>query len=130
MSNQTYFQDEWLEEDEFSSWVARVLDDNKKAKCKVCRKSFELSNMGRGSLTSHQMKSEKHKRLMQNLSAFLVKLKPKSSADNRQDSVSNRSNDVCGETNEKNKQQTTLEFVVSNSEKLKAEIIWTFENHV
>ena len=30
MINQTYSQDEWLEEDEFSSWVARVLDDNKK----------------------------------------------------------------------------------------------------
>ena len=54
MSNQTYFQDEWLEEDEFSSWVARVLDDNKKANCKVCGKIFELSNMGRGALTSHQ----------------------------------------------------------------------------
>ena len=33
MSNQTYFQYEWLEEDEFSSWVVGVLDDNKKAKC-------------------------------------------------------------------------------------------------
>ena len=50
MSNQTYFQDEWLEENKFSSLVAQVLDDNKKAKCKVCRKSFELSIMGRGAL--------------------------------------------------------------------------------
>ena len=123
MSNQTYFQDEWLEEDKFSSWVARVLDDNKKAKCKVCRKSFELSNMGRGALTNHQTKSEKHKSLMKNLSAFLVKPKLKSSADNRQDSVSNESNDVCGETNEKNKQQATLEVVVSNSD-------LDFENHI
>ena len=45
MSNQAYVKYEWLEEDEFSSWVARVLDVNKKAKCKVCGKSFELSNM-------------------------------------------------------------------------------------
>ena len=107
MSNQTYFQDEWLEEYEFSSWLARVLDYNKKAKYKVCRKSFELSNMGRGALTSHQTKSEKHKRVMKNLSAFLVKPKPKSSAGNRQDFVNNKSNDVSGETNEKNKQQAT-----------------------
>ena len=83
MSNQTYFQDEWLEENKFSSLVAQVLDDNKKAKCKVCRKSFELSIMGRGALTSsHQTKSEKHNYLMKKLSAFLVKLKPKSFADN------------------------------------------------
>ena len=83
--------------------------------------------MGRGALTSHQTKSEKHKRLMKNLSAFLVKPKPKSSADNREDSVSNKSNDVSGETSEKYKQQATLEAVVNNSEKLKAEIIWTLK---
>ena len=104
-----------------------MLDDNKKAKCKVFRKSFELSNMGRGPLTSHQMESERHKCLIKNLSAILVKLKPKSSADNRQDSVSNKSNDVSGEANGKNKQQATLEVVVNNSEKLKAEIIWTLK---
>ena len=104
-----------------------MLDDNKKEKCKVCRKSFELSNMGRGALTSHQTKSERHKRLMKNLSAFLVKPKPKSSVDNRQDSISNKSNDVSVETNDKNKQPVTLEVVVKNSEKLKAEIVWTLK---
>ena len=104
-----------------------MLDDNKKENCKVCRKSFELSNMGRGALTSHQTKSERHKRLMKNLSAFLVKPKPKSSVDNRQDSISNKSNDVSVETNDKNKQPVTLEVVVKNSEKLKAEIVWTLK---
>ena len=53
---------------------------------------------------------------MKNLSAFVVKPKLKYSADNRQDSVSNKSNDVSGETNEENKQQATLEVVVNNSE--------------
>ena len=48
MSNQTYFQDEWLEEVEFSAWLARLLDDNKKAKCKVCRKGFECLTCGEG----------------------------------------------------------------------------------
>ena len=127
MSNQTYFQDEGLEDDKFSSWVAQVLGDNKNAKCKVCRKSFELSSMGRGAFTSHQTKSEKLNCLMKNLSAFLVKPKPKSSVDNRQDSGSNKSNDACGETNKKNRQQATLEVVMNNSEKLKTEIIWTLK---
>ena len=104
-----------------------MLNDNKKAKCKVRRKSFELSNMRRGALTSHQTKSERHKRLMKNLSAFLVKPKPKSSVDNRQDSIRNKSNDVSVETNDKNKQQVILEVVVNNSEKLKAEIVWTLK---
>ena len=70
MNNQTYFQDEWQDEDKFSSWVAQVHDDIKKAKCEVSKKSLELSDMGRGALTSHQMKSEKYKRLIKNLSAF------------------------------------------------------------
>ena len=64
---------------------------------------------------------------MKNLSAFLVKPKPESSADNRQDSVSKESNDVSCETYVKNKQQATLEIAVNNSEKLKAEIIWTLK---
>ena len=40
---------------------------------------------------------------------------------------SNRSKDVSGETNEKNKQEATLEVVVNNPEKLKAGIIWTLK---
>ena len=43
------------------------------------------------------------------------------------DSVSSKSNDVIGETNKKNKQQAALEVVVNNSDKLKAEIIWTLK---
>ena len=59
--------------------------------------------MGRGALTSHQTKIEKRKCLMKTLSAILAKPKPKSSADNWQDSVSNKSSDVSDETNKKNK---------------------------
>ena len=55
----------------------------------------------------------------------MVKPKRKSSTDNRHDSVSNKSVDISGETNEKNKQQAILEVVVNSSEKIKAEIIWT-----
>ena len=40
ISNQTYFQDKWLEADEFSSWVARMLDDNKKAKVKFVERAL------------------------------------------------------------------------------------------
>ena len=69
----------------------------------------------------------RNNRLIKILSAFLVKPKLKSSADNRQESVSNKSNDVSGETSEKNKQQANLEVAVNNSEKFKAEIIWTLK---
>ena len=63
---------------------------------------------------------------MNNLGAFQVQTKPKSPADNRQDFVSNKPNDISGETNAKNKQQATLEVAVHNSEKL-GDIIWTLK---
>ena len=83
--------------------------------------------MRRGALTSHQTKNENYKRLMKHLSAFLVKPKLNSSANNRQVSVSNKSNVICGEINKKNKHQASLEVIVNNSEKFKAEIVWTLK---
>ena len=55
---------------------------------------------------------------MNNLSAFLVQTKLKSPADNIQDFVSNKPDDISGETNAKNKQQAPLEVIAHNSEKL------------
>ena len=54
---QTYFQADWLLNDEFKIWLASVPEDNTKACCKLCKKSFGLSNMGKAALISHQMKS-------------------------------------------------------------------------
>ena len=56
----------------------------------------------------------------------MVQTKLKSPADNIQDFVSNKPDDISGETNAKNKQQATLEVAVHNSEKL-WDIIWTLK---
>ena len=48
MSNQTYSQDELLEEDEFSSWVARVLDDKKKQNVKFVERALSCLTWGEG----------------------------------------------------------------------------------
>ena len=37
---------------EFKAWLVEV-EDNTKAHCKRCRKTFELSNLGVGTLRSH-----------------------------------------------------------------------------
>ena len=76
-SKQTYFQADWLLNDEFKIWLVSVPEDNTKALCKLCKKSFGLSNMGKAALISHQM-SKKHLTYMKNMSAFLTSPKPKS----------------------------------------------------
>ena len=48
MSNQTYFQDDWLEEVEFSAWLARVLDDNKKLNVKFVERALSCLTCGEG----------------------------------------------------------------------------------
>ena len=55
---QAHFQADWLLNDEFKIWLASVSEDNTKAHCKLCKKSFGLSNMGKPALISHQTKSK------------------------------------------------------------------------
>ena len=124
-SKQTYFQADWLLNDEFKIWLASVPEDNTKARCKLCKKSFGLSNMGKAALINHQSKSKKHLTYTKNMSAFLTSPKTKSSSGHKS-SVSNEAN--TSKDNEGSKQQSTLEVIVNNSDKLKAEIIWALKS--
>ena len=49
---QTYLNDYWFEEDAFKSWLSKATD-KKQARCRLCRKDFELSNMVKKALLSH-----------------------------------------------------------------------------
>ena len=100
-------------------------EDNTKTSYELFKKSFGLSNMAKAALISHQMKSKKHLTYMKNMSAFLTSPKPKSSS-GRKSSASNEAN--TSKDNEGSKQQSTLEVIVNNSDKLKAEIIWALKS--
>ena len=54
------FQDSWLQNEPYSSWVVKV-DDIYSAKCRLCCKTFSIANMGVKALDAHA-KGEKHKR--------------------------------------------------------------------
>lgn len=61
-SKHSIFNPEWLDRTlspEFSSWILPVTTNKYQASCTVCKKNFELSNMGRRAVTSH-MKSATH----------------------------------------------------------------------
>ena len=59
-NKKTRFNLGWLEMKEYSSWISAVENDQLSAYCKLCFKTFTLSNMGEKSLSSH-MKSQKHR---------------------------------------------------------------------
>lgn len=54
------FQQKWLEEEQFKSWLKPVDGQPGFAFCTVCKKNVQLCTMGVNALKSH-MQSEKHK---------------------------------------------------------------------
>ncbi|XP_047990547.1 uncharacterized protein LOC125229685 [Leguminivora glycinivorella] len=65
MSKKTTFNCEWQLNDKFKPWLEPVKNDHFSAYCKLCKKSFTLSNMGEQALSSH-MKGKKHNILLSN----------------------------------------------------------------
>ena len=57
------FSEHWLENSSYKLWLERDRDKYK-AKCKVCMKTFDVSNMGESALASHE-KGKKHRNLME-----------------------------------------------------------------
>ena len=52
------FNDKWLIEDQFKSWLIKVDEEN--AKCCLCESKFSIKHNGIGDVTKH-MQSDKHK---------------------------------------------------------------------
>ena len=88
MSDKTFFQDKWLEDQAFGDWLQRDKDRNR-AQCLACAKTFSLGNMGICAVKSHATKSVKHQENVQRLlrqkstglpvNAFFTKMSSESS---------------------------------------------------
>ena len=59
MKKKTLLNANWLEEDQFKSWLTNAKDGNK-ARCELWKKHIELSNIGSQALVSHCI-GKKHK---------------------------------------------------------------------
>jgi len=57
----TRFNNEWQTDPAFESWLQPVPDDPHRARCSLCSKTFDLSNMGRQAIVSHKS-GAKHQR--------------------------------------------------------------------
>ena len=68
-NDQPFFSYDWLSDSEFKMLLVEVPGDNKLARCKYCKKSFSLSNMGRQALVSHGT-GQKHQNIIKSISVF------------------------------------------------------------
>jgi len=57
----TMFNNDWLNNSNWSSWLTRCSNNPCLARCKICVKKFALSNMGKQAIISHE-KSMGHKK--------------------------------------------------------------------
>lgn len=58
MPGKCKFQDAWLSNPQYNKWIERG-SSSSEAKCKACKKTFAVQNMGEAAVKSH-MKSKKH----------------------------------------------------------------------
>ena len=49
----------WLRDSRFKDWLRKDLESNRKSRCTLCSKSFDISNMGVSVLLSHQKGSRR-----------------------------------------------------------------------
>ena len=47
------FNTDWLSRKECKDWLLREESDNTKGRCKICKKTLSLSNMGETAVRSH-----------------------------------------------------------------------------
>ena len=59
MAHSARFNREWLSKKEYHLWLTPVEGDVTKAKCKICMKTFLLSDMGEIAVRSH-VSGKKH----------------------------------------------------------------------
>ena len=107
----TFFSYDWLSDPEFKMWLVEVPGDNKLARCKHCKKSFNLSNMGRQALVSHGT-GQKHR----NIKSISVFTKQKHIKVNT--NLSSMSYEVSNK----------YSIFAINSETVKAEIRWLLKS--
>ena len=58
------FNLDWMNKEEYKDWLLPEQSDNTKARCKFCRRTFSLSNMGEPSLKSYAQ-GKKHQSIIQ-----------------------------------------------------------------
>ena len=122
--NKCIFRNAWLSDSRFSGWLKRT-HSKWQVYCVYCQKSFDISNMGVASLSSHALgkkHSDIHMQQIHNIGTTFF---------------GNSSTGEVKETNKKgnlvrkeNKVQNTLDSVTVTTNALRAEVLWTLKSYI
>ena len=135
---ETYFQDSWLSNEHYKLWVKRVSDKNTSARCRLCLKNIELSNMGERALNSHangQVHTEKVKTVLAVQNFFKKRVTPsvqqqqpnqqpnqQPMQDDQEPASPSNSESTTPNSSTSNAQQQTMDYLIVSNRTLKAEI--------
>ncbi|KAL3858038.1 hypothetical protein ACJMK2_012654 [Sinanodonta woodiana] len=119
------FQDKWLTNNAFKSWIRKDTSNSHGAFCQLCNKSIDLTSMGKTALTSHS-KGKKHKenedRLRSgNIQVFMHSYKIHSTTPATTSAVTIIPSDT---TMSSSQSAVSLSSYITKSETLNAEVWW------
>ena len=112
VKNSCLFNENWLQKPRFKDWLRKDLCSSRKARCTLCSKGFDISNMGMSALLSHQ-KGSRHIQLANHgntMNAYLTPTKLKDS-----------------DRADKQPSSSAVSSLAVRSDVMKAEIIWVLK---
>ena len=112
VKNSCRFNDNWLRDSLFKDWLRKDLETSRKARCTLCSKNFDISNMGVSALLSHQ-KGSRHIQLANHGNTINAYLTPSESRDS--DRVENQLS------------SSAVSSLAVKNDVIKAEIIWVLK---
>lgn len=119
------FNQAWVENQEYQSWIAEVKDNRHAFLCKLCKKVVDVRSMGESAVQSHG-KGKKHQGLEKaskpavSLTDFLS-----SQPEVAEQSPSSSGQSATFPTAKGRLSQATIASSVTGSETLEAEVLWT-----
>ena len=135
MPGKCKFNENWISNVVYKDWVLRNVSQHK-ARCCVCQKSFDISNMGEAALKSHMM-GLKHVELMQTVAKTVSPITNFITVEATNKSPNEKANGSDSDATTSGSTSTSVKGILvssymSKEETLKAEIIWilyTIECH-
>jgi hypothetical protein len=117
------FNDSWTTHSEYSVWVVRAADKSK-ARCRLCLKDFDVSNMGESALKSHA-KGTKHIRRVNEDARLMARdfLHPPASANS-----SLKAAEVTVPVTSTVAGGSSSTVSITGNDTLSAEVLWSIKN--
>lgn len=121
------FNREWITKEDYKEWLLPEESDNTKARCKLCQKSFSLSNMGEPALKSHAQGS-KHKSALLWKKSGTVSVRDFFTKPEDTPAASTSQTDELIREEEKATEKASVSKFVLKKEQHKAEIVWALKS--